>query len=130
MGTVESEIKKPGKNKGGRPKKAIRCNLKITVMCNAVERMVIKHKAKTVGLTVSEYLRKVGYLGQIDRTIKTLPKEVLQLTGDFNHMAANINQIAHKRNRGEELNAIERAELNVLANKIKELVIQIKTYLK
>ena len=130
METVQSEIKKTGKNKGGRPKKNIRRNLKVTVMCNAVERMVIKHKAKMLGLTVSEYLRKLGYEGQVDRTIKTLPKEVLQLTGDLNHMAANINQIAHKRNRGEELNAMERAELVVLAGKIKEAVIQIKAYLK
>jgi hypothetical protein len=130
METVQSEIKKTGKNKGGRPKKNIRRNVKVTVMCNAVERMVIKHKAKMLGLTASEYLRKLGYEGQVDRTIKTLPKEVLQLTGDLNHMAANINQIAHKRNRGEELNAMERAELNVLAIKIKEAVIQIKNYLK
>ena len=83
-----------------------------------------------LGLTASEYLRKLGYEGQVDSTIKTLPKEVLQLTGDLNHMAANVNQIAHKRNRGEELNAIERAELVVLAGKIKEAVIQIKAYLK
>ncbi len=130
MEAVQSENKKGNKNKGGRPKKIIRCNRKITVMCNALEKMVIKSRAKTSGLTVSEYLRKLGYQGQVDRTIKMLPKEVLQLTGDLNHMAANINQIAHKRNRGEDLNAVERAELNVLAGKIKELAIQIKAYLK
>jgi len=130
MEAVQSENKGSTRKKNGRPKKAIRRHLKMTVMCNAVERMVIKHKAKMLGLTVSEYLRKIGYEGQVDRTIKTLPKEVLQLTGDLNHMAANINQIAHKRNRGEELNAMERAELNVLAGKIKEVVILIKAYLK
>ncbi len=35
------------------------------------------------------------------------------MTGTFNHIAANLNQIAKKRNSGEELNALERASLKV-----------------
>lgn len=67
--------------------------------------------------------------GQVDRKIKTLPKEVLLFTATLNHLAANLNQVARKRNREESFNAIERAELNDLANDIKNLAQQIKTYL-
>ncbi len=61
---------------------------------------------------------------------KTLPKEVLFFTATLNHMAANMNQIAHKRNCNDELNAIERAELNVLSQQVKQLVNDIKSYLQ
>jgi hypothetical protein len=59
-----------------------------------------------------------------------LPAEVLQLLGNLNHIAANLNQIAKKRNQEDHLNALERAELNWLKDEIKRLVEEIKTYLK
>jgi len=49
-------------------------------------------------LTVSEYLRNLGLGSKIDRRQKVLPKEVLAFTGTMNHIAANLNQIAKKRN--------------------------------
>jgi hypothetical protein len=55
----------------------------------------------------------MGLTGKIDRREKALPKEVLELTGTLNHMAANLNQIAKKRNGVEELNALDRATLKV-----------------
>jgi hypothetical protein len=45
-------------------------------------------------------------------------------------MAANLNQVAYKRNRGDELNAIERAELMVLSGEIKEVARTLKAVLK
>jgi hypothetical protein len=45
-------------------------------------------------------------------------------------MAANMNQIAHKRNCNDELTAIERAELNFLSQQVKQLVNDIKSYLQ
>ncbi len=85
---------------------------------------------KEFGLTVSEYFRVLGLKRQVDRKVKALPKEVLQLIGTLNHLAANINQIANKRNRGDELNAFERAELMLLAREIKEMAKTIKATLK
>ena len=41
-----------------------------------------------------------------------------------------MNQVAKKRNTGEELNAIERAGLNVSAEQIKQLAKDIKSYLQ
>ena len=66
----------------------------------------------------------------IDRLEKAIPKEVLQLTGTLNHLAPNLNQIAKKRNGIEQLNAFERAGLQVQSGDLKRLAEEIKNYLK
>lgn len=116
--------------KGGRPKKAVTKNQQLAVMCTLSERQLIEEKAKTLNMSKSEYLRMIGLSGKIDIKIKALPKEVLFFKATLNHMAANMNQIAHKRNCNDELNAIERAELNVLSQQVKQLVNDIKSYLQ
>jgi hypothetical protein len=84
------------KNKGGRPQKQIKRDKQLAVMCTTIERFIIANKAKSVNLTISEFLRMLALKGQVDRKIKTLPKEVLLFKAVLNHLAANINQIAKK----------------------------------
>lgn len=115
-------------NKGGRPPKKSKRQEQLAVMCTLLERKIIKQRAQEVDLTVSEFLREAGMEGKIIK--KTFPKEILEFTGKLNHLAANINQIAKKRNRDDELNALERAKLKSLAEDIKNLTIEIKNYLK
>lgn len=118
------------KNKGGRPRKEItRCH-QLAVLCTPEERRNIEGKAKCLNVSISEFLRTIGLDSKATVKPKTLPSEVLLLTGTLNHLAANINQIAYKRNVDDQLNAIERAELNFLAQQIKALSEQIKTHLK
>lgn len=117
-------------NTGGRPKKAIKKDQTITVHCTMIELKVIIAKSKQAGFTASEYLCGLGVSGKIDIKNKALPKEVLQLTGTLNHLAANLNQIAKKRNGIEELNALERAGLEVQSKDLKRLAEEIKNYLK
>jgi hypothetical protein len=116
------------KNKGGRPKKEIKRDQQLAVMCTLIERKIIEYKAKQANCCISEYLRELALKGQVDRKIKIIPKEILQLSATLNHIAANLNQIAKKRNREEDLDAIERAELNILSNGLKTIAVQIKTY--
>ena len=123
-------IQTGNKGKGGRPPKAVKQNQFIGVKCSLIEKNLIRQKAKTVGLTVSEYLRELGLKGQADRKIKVLPKEVLLFTATLNHLAANMNQIAKKRNQHDELSVIERAGLTVLSNDIKRLAVDIKNFLQ
>jgi len=117
-------------SRGGRPKKPVRKDQLMGMKCSLFERKLIQSKAKLAKLTVSEYMRAMSLTGKIDSYEKALPKEVLQLTGTLNHLAANMNQVAKKRNSNEELNAIERANLQVLAAEIKRLAQNIKTYLQ
>ena len=118
------------RNKGGRPRQPVKKDQLLGVKCSLFERKVIEVKAKSADLSVSEYLRTMGVNGKIDRQEKALPKEVLQLTGTINHLAANLNQIAKKRNGMDELNALERASLQVQSGELKKLAEQIKNYLK
>ncbi len=118
------------RNKGGRPRKKIKKECYITIKCTAYEKKVIEAKANAVHLNTSEYLRELGQTGKINQQNKALSKEVLSMTGTLNHLAANLNQIAKKRNGLEELNAIERASLNVQSIEVKQLAILIKEKLK
>jgi len=118
------------RNKGGRPTKEIKRNKFLGVKCTSLEKFLIKTNAKYSGLTVSEYLRELGMNGKIDMPKIIVPKEILQVTGTLNHMAANLNQIAKKRNQLDELNALERAQLNQLSISVKQLTKDIKNHLK
>lgn len=125
-----SEIKKhTTRNKGGRPKKAIKQKEFIGVKCSLFEKIMLKQKAKIVGVTLSEYLRQTGLNGQSVSKTKAFPKEILHFTGTLNHLAANLNQVAKKRNGIDELNALERADLNLLSEQVKQLAIDIKKLL-
>ena len=95
-----------------------------------IELKLIVAKSKGAGFTASEYLCGLGVNGKIDIRNKALPKEVLQFTSTLNHLAASLNQIAKKRNGIEELNALERASLEVQSRDLKKLAEEIKNYLK
>ncbi|WP_205513020.1 plasmid mobilization protein [Longitalea arenae] len=118
------------KNKGGRPKKTIKKDCRVSVRCSLIQRKAIQSKAKSVNYSVSEYLLKMGLTGKIDRRETVLPKKVLQFTGTLNHLAANLNQIAKKRNGIEPLTAFDRADLLVQSRSLKQLTESIKNYLK
>ena len=119
------------KSKGGRPRKTVKHDQLLGLKCTLLERKAIEHKAKENMLSVSEYLRELG-LNSVatTRKQKSLPKEVLLFTATLNHLAANINQIAYRRNRGDLITAFERLELLQLAIEIKGLFATIKSYLK
>ncbi len=126
METVAARVK----NKGGRPQKTVKQNHFIGLKCSLSEKKLLQEKAKILGLTLSEYLRESGLKGQAVSRIKALSPEVLQLTGTLNHLAANLNQIAKKRNGIEQLDAFERAGLEVQSRDLKKLAEAIKNYLK
>lgn len=117
------------KNKGGRPKKVVKKDQLLAIKCTLYERKIIEAKAKKVNISVSEYLREIGLTTKINFRNKALPKEVLSLTGMLNHMAANLNQIARKRNSNDELSPLERAELKVRSTEVKDLAVQIKNFM-
>jgi hypothetical protein len=118
------------KHKGGRPKKNIKRDQQLAVMCTLIERTLIERKAKNANVSTSEFLRTLALKGQVDRKQKVLPKEILLFTGTLNHLAANMNQVARKRNGNDELNSLERAQLNYTSEQVKQLAEDIKNYLK
>jgi hypothetical protein len=130
---MEKDLKmaeKPKNNKGGRPPKEVKRLRALSVKCSFFEGKQIENKAKQVGLTVSEYLREMGLKGSVKVRVKTLPREILQLCGTLNHIAANLNQIAKKRNSFDELSVLDRARLNELCSSLQQLVKDVKSYLQ
>jgi len=123
-------FEKPKNNKGGRPPKEVKRLRTLSVKCSFFEGKQIENKAKQVGLSVSEYLREIGLKGAVKFRVKTLNREVLQLTGTLNHIAANLNQIAKKRNSFDELSVLERARLNQQSTSLQQIVTDIKAYLQ
>ena len=130
MGQLATHISTKGKSRGGRPKKEVCQDQQLALMCSLSERKIIESKASLVGMTISAFLRSLALNGQVVNNQKSLPMEVLQLTGNLNHLAANLNQIAKKRNGFEELDERERAILQERSNELREIAKQIKQYLK
>jgi SAM-dependent MidA family methyltransferase len=121
---------KENKNKGGRPKKAIRKNRTITVKCSSLDKLMIRVNAQTAKMTVSEFLRELGLNRKIDSHIKELPKEVLEMRNRLNQIAANLNQVAKKKNMGEPFNALERAEAAEVCLQVKQTAQSIIDFFK
>lgn len=128
--STDTVRQKATKNKGGRPAKPIKRNQLLGVKCSFLEKKTIQAKAKYSGLTVSEFLRNLGSGCKVDRPKMIFPKEILQFTGTLNHLAANLNQIAKKRSQFDELNALERAQLQQLSAMVKQLALDIKKHLQ
>jgi hypothetical protein len=116
------------KHKGGRPRKDVKRSEQLAVMCTLVERTIIKHKAKTADLSVSEFLRTLALKGQVDTRKKAFPKEVLQAIGNISHLSANVNQIAKKRNSFDELGPLERADLQWIAGQLRQFINDVRNY--
>lgn len=123
----EQSVKKPtSKNKGGRPKKAIKRDQQLATMCSVTERIIIEYKAKKSGCSTSQFLRELALRGQVVSKTKAIPKDFSSMISTLNHMAANLNQLAKKNNRGDSLNASEKIQLNEMADDLKKFIQNIK----
>jgi len=114
--------------RGGRPKVLHKKREALSVMFNLLEKKIIQVNARNSGRSVSVFLRELGLNGRVNMKVKSLPKSVLQLIGTLNHTAANLNQIAKKRNRGDDLDPVERALLNQEVRGLQSIVMEIKKH--
>jgi hypothetical protein len=126
---TEIKKKRAGVRKGGRPKAIHKRDANLTVMCTLLEKRVIQANAKRAGMSALVFLRNYGLSGKMEVKIKSLPKGVLQMTGMLNHIAANLNQIARRRNKGDDLDTMQRALLNRDVRDLQEVVKEIKAHL-
>lgn len=117
-------------NKGGRPKSENKRSQQLAVMCTMEERKLISEKAKASTISVSQYLRELAIKGQAGSRKKEIPKEVLLFTATLNHLAANMNQVARKRNRNEVFTDEERESIGQLIEEVKSLAAGVRNFLK
>ena len=116
------------KNKGGRPSKQVKRKLKLSAHCTGLEKNIIISKAKACNMPVSKYLRIMAIDGEI--TIKSYPREILNLTSQINHIAANCYMIARKSNFNKALSDNEMEILKALPNELQKLSLSIKSSIK
>ena len=84
-------------NKGGRPTKgaAEKKKYRITVKLNTQDYYMLKGKAKSAGISMSEFVRKVLDKGNV---IERLTVEQADFIRKLCGMANNLNQLAHRAN--------------------------------
>lgn len=116
------------KNKGGRPPKAIKREVKLSTHCSLLESSIILGKAKSATISVSEYLRTQAIAGKI--ILKTYPKEILKITTQLSQIAANTNNISKKMNYNQMLSIEDLEILSRLPDDFKNLSSFIKNSLK
>lgn len=83
--------------KGGRPTKGVAEKKKycITVKLNTQDYYTLKGKAKSAGITMSEFVRKVLDKGNV---IERLTVEQADFIRKLCGIANNLNQLAHRAN--------------------------------
>ena len=83
--------------KGGRPTKGVAAKKKyrITVKLNTQDYYMLKGKAKSAGVTMSEFVRKVLDKGNV---MERLTIEQADFIRKLCGMANNLNQLAHRAN--------------------------------
>ena len=89
--------KKQNIKKGGRPIKGVaeKKKYRITVKLNTQDYYTLKGKAKSAGVTMSEFVRKVLDKGNV---IERLTVEQADFIRKLCGMANNLNQLAHRAN--------------------------------
>jgi hypothetical protein len=97
-------------------------------LCSQVEKVYIKSCAKKAGKSLSAYVRQ-GALQGFQHRDKSLPPEVLAFQAQLAHACGLLEVIARKRLDGDELNALERAQLNEIRQSLQEFFEQIKQHL-
>ena len=93
----ETSMIKTEYKKGGRPTKGVaeKKKYRITVKLNTQDYYTLKGKAKSAGVTMSEFVRKVLDKGNI---IERLTVEQADFIRKLCGIANNLNQLAHRAN--------------------------------
>ena len=115
----ETNMTKSEYNKGGRPTKgaAEKKKYRITVKLNTQDYYTLKSKAKSAGISMSEFVRKVLDKGNV---IERLTVEQADFIRKLCGMANNLNQLAHRAN-AEGFHAVAPFHKNIII-KIDEIL--------
>jgi hypothetical protein len=100
----------------------------VKLYCTKVEKAYIKACAKKSAKTVSDFLR-LGALQGFTAKDRSLPQEVLGFQAQLAHLCGSLEVIGRKRLDEEDLNALDRAQLNEVRRELQEILLQLKNHL-
>lgn len=111
----------------GRPEKSDKKDRILALKCSSADEMIIRKNAALYKLPVSVYIRDIAVQHRVQ--VKTLPQEVLVFQTRINQTCSLLNQLARKKNKNEQLSAIDRAQLSDLVDELLSIVKTIKPYI-
>ena len=109
--------------------KNLRKTKDIKVPCTETEKSYITIRAGILKLSAAEYLRELA-MNDAAKKPRSLPPEALAFNGQLAQLIGSLEIISRRRLDGDDLNALERAELLTLTRQVKELIKDIKRSLK
>jgi len=108
---------------------SIRKNKDLRVLVSSIELRYLIGCAKQAGVTRSEYVRRVVLEGKIKKD-PTLAPEVLAFKGHLLHLCGLLEPFSRKRLDGDDLNALDRAEVKQIIHDVGEMTRQLKNHLQ
>lgn len=101
----------------GRPRKQIKKDQRLTLVCTKTERVFIAKWAKEKGLTVSDYLRTMAFIRIDDETSHEFSREARPLLVQLNYMIGNLKDILEKE-QGMPFTALKFAGIKSILQQI------------
>ena len=98
-------------------------------MVSTIEQRYLIAAAQKAGLRTSAFIRKVVLEGAGKKT-PALPPEALAFRGQLLHLCGLLEPLTRKRLDGDDLNALERAEVKHIIQTIADIARQLKKHLQ
>ena len=93
---METQVNNSVIPKPGRPKKQMKKDQRLTLVCTATERVFIAKWAKEKGLTVSDYLRTMAFTRTDDDSNPEFSREARPLLVQLNYLIGNLKDMLEK----------------------------------
>ncbi|MDP1973966.1 hypothetical protein [Sediminibacterium sp.] len=112
--------------KAGRPRKQMKKDQRLTLVCTKTERVFISKWAKERGLTVSEYLRVMAFTREED--IKPeFSREARPLLVQLNYLLGNLKEMLEKE-QGMPFTALKLAGIKSILQQVSNLQTTLMPY--
>lgn len=103
--------------KSGRPRKHIKKDQRLTLVCTETERLYILRWAREHGVTVSDYLRKKALSQTGQNTYHELSRDARPLLVKLNYLIGNLKELLEKE-QGMPFSALKLAGINSIVQQV------------
>ncbi len=107
-------------HKAGRPRKQIKKDQRLTLVCTQTERLFISKWAKEEGLTVSDYLRVMAFTRKQDKINPEFSREARPLLVQLNYLIGNLKEMLEKE-QGTPFTALKLAGIKSIIQQVSHL---------
>lgn len=113
--------------KAGRPRKQMKKDQRLTLVCTQTERLFISKWAKEKGLTVSDYLRVMAFTQNEDSIKPEFSREARPLLVQLNYLIGNLKEMLEKES-GTPFTALKLAGIKSILQQVSHLQTTLMPY--